>query len=60
MINKQPGLDGKRSKDAVDYSKGMDRAKCGLCQHFEPPHGCELVRGHIAPGMWCRLFKRKS
>lgn len=48
-----------RSKESVDYSKGMKSAKCGICEHFRPPSACTEVAGKIEADMWCKLFKRK-
>lgn len=49
----------KASKASVQYSLGMKSAHCGICRHFQPPHGCEVVRGEIEPDYWCRKFERK-
>jgi len=49
---------GKRSKESVNYSKGHPDAHCGICKHFQPPHECELVAGHIVTSYWCRLFEK--
>lgn len=49
----------KASKRSVDYSKGMQTRHCGVCTHFEMPHACDQVSGHIDADMWCRLFKRR-
>lgn len=46
-------------KRAVGYSKGMPKAHCAICEHFQPPNACEVVRGDIKPDMWCRKFKKK-
>lgn len=47
---------GKRTQKSVNYSPGTRAEHCGICRHFEPPHRCELVAGHIVPSYWCRLF----
>lgn len=50
----------KVEKSSVKYSRGNAMGDhCSLCVHFQPPHACERVRGHITAGAWCRLFKRK-
>lgn len=49
----------KRSKASVDYSDGMPRARCGICEYFVPTGKCELVAGLIDPMMWCRLFEKR-
>jgi len=48
----------KRTQKSVNYSKGTEAAHCGICKHFQPPHDCELVEGHIVPAWWCRLFAK--
>jgi hypothetical protein len=46
----------KLSKDAVDYSKGLPDAHCGICEYYR--HGtCLIVEGAIEPDMWCEKFK---
>lgn len=52
-------LGDKASKQDAQYSKGMNKAHCGICAHFLPPSACEVVAGSIAPDMWCRYFERK-
>lgn len=49
----------KRSKDDVDYGRGMKSSHCGICEHFEFPHWCKKVAGRISPDAWCRLFRRE-
>lgn len=49
----------KIAKATARYSKGMDKAHCGICKHFEPPDACEIVAGEIAPSMWCEYFEKK-
>ena len=49
---------GKRTQASVNYSKGTRAEHCGICRHFQPPHACELVAGHIVPAWWCRLFHK--
>lgn len=50
----------KRSKDDVDYGRGMKSAHCGVCRFFEHPHWCQKVAGRISPEGWCRLFVREQ
>ena len=50
----------KVSKRAAKYGDGLPQAHCGICAHFEPPRACEIVRGVIAPDMWCEYFERKK
>jgi hypothetical protein len=50
----------KASKQSVHYSQGMKTRHCGICQHFQPPHSCEVVEGKIDPEYWCEKFKAKS
>ncbi len=49
----------KETKAEAGYSHGKPNAHCGICKHFEPPHACEIVSGHIEPDMWCKYFSRK-
>jgi hypothetical protein len=50
----------KHTKAEVDFespAKGMDQ--CRDCEHYiYGTRGCELVKGTIQPGDWCRLFER--
>jgi hypothetical protein len=48
---------GKFEKAQVDYSAGKPGERCGVCEHFEAPRGCEKVAGDVDPGAWCRLFE---
>lgn len=55
----------KHSKKEVNYGKGMAKSHCGptpiwpkgSCKHFEPPHGCCLVRGYVERRGWCGLYE---
>lgn len=47
----------KMSKSAVDYGPGMPARHCGICEHFEAPESCAMVRGTISPSAWCEKFK---
>jgi hypothetical protein len=48
---------GKVTKASVNYSKGMPKAHCSICTHWQ--HGkCSEVQGKIWHSMWCELFKR--
>ena len=52
----------KKEKEAVDYTPhaAMKNERCELCSHFRPMYEtCALVKGHIKPGAWCKLFERK-
>lgn len=46
----------KLSKDAVDYSKGLPDAHCGICEYYRAGQ-CLLVAGDIDPNYWCDRFK---
>ncbi len=50
-------MEQKRSKASVDYSPGHVNSRCGVCVHFIRGGTCELVRGKISEGYWCKLFK---
>ncbi len=46
----------KFTKEAVDYSKGLPDAHCGICEHYR--HGtCLIVEGAIEPDYWCEKFE---
>lgn len=47
----------KLAKSSVEYGPGKPRARCSLCEHFEPPSACEIVAGTIRSGDWCDRFK---
>jgi hypothetical protein len=50
----------KASKASVGYSIGhADGDHCGICRHFEPPHTCEIVAGHIEERYWCERFIKR-
>lgn len=53
---------GKQSKEDVDYSDGMKKSHCGICEYFEMDHknGCHLVRGYIDESKWCTLFTKEG
>jgi hypothetical protein len=50
--------DDKKDKRVVNYGPGHPDAHCAICTHYQG-RSCELVRGQIAPRMWCVLFSRK-
>lgn len=55
----------KKTKEEVDYSRGMKSAHCSICKHFfrtlqrNQFGSCELVKGTINVGMWCKLYAAK-
>jgi hypothetical protein len=40
-----------------NHPKGDEH--CGGCRHFQPPHSCEVVPGHISPSGWCKWFSAR-
>lgn len=50
----------KRSHESVDYSEGMPKSHCGICQHYLSPGACELVESPIDPEYWCELFEHAT
>lgn len=50
----------KKTKEEVDYSKGMPQSHCGICRHFREPSSCTLVAGKINPEYWCKLFEKNK
>ena len=50
--------DGKVSKAEAKYTPfGTDMEHCGKCQHFLGLDSCEVVRGPVVAGGWCRFFE---
>lgn len=47
----------KAKKAEVDYSLGMKKSRCGICEFFRKPRTCTKVEGEIDPRMWCKLFE---
>jgi hypothetical protein len=47
----------KKPKKEVNYSLGMKKSHCGICEHFISPNKCEKVKGGIKKEYWCELFK---
>ena len=37
-----------------------DGNKCSMCVNFDPPNGCKIVSGTIAPEGWCIAFAPKE
>ena len=53
----------KKDKQEVDYTPvaAMQSERCDKCKHFrELYETCDLVKGNIRPGAWCRLYEPKS
>jgi hypothetical protein len=48
------------SKDAAKYTDHSkypaNVRRCGICEHFQKPYQCDLVRGRISPAGGCVLF----
>ena len=52
----------KKSKEEVGYTPvaAMKSERCDKCKHFRALYEtCDLVKGHIKPGAWCREFEPK-
>jgi hypothetical protein len=46
------------SKATAHYQYRPNKGQhCGICAHFRPPEGCEIVSGRIVPNGWCRYFR---
>lgn len=46
-----------KTKTEAEYtSHGTGKAHCGICEHVERPHSCEVVKGKISLGGWCHYF----
>ena len=52
----------KKEKSEVEYEPiaKMKSERCDLCKHFrELYETCDLVKGKIKPGAWCKLWAPK-
>lgn len=50
----------KKEKTEVGYTPvaAMKSERCDKCKHFKSLYNrCELVKGQIMPGAWCKLFE---
>lgn len=46
------------SKSEANYSDTGTKAEhCSICEHYERPRACSLVRGVILPGGWCKYWE---
>lgn len=62
--------DGKKSKAEAGYENlGHAKSHCGpvqgwpvsgICEHYEKPNGCHLVRGFIHAKGWCKLWETRD
>ncbi len=51
----------KISKAEADYKgQTVDAQHCSVCTMWREPRSCSLVKGDIAPGAWCKFFKRDA
>ena len=62
-----PGADAARAQppkqtktEAAYQDQPNGQQRCGICAHFMPPAGCEIVEGTISPNGWCRNFKPRT
>lgn len=50
----------KMSQKAMSYKTTPNGTqRCDNCANFQPPSGCKLVDGTIAPSGWCILYRTK-
>jgi hypothetical protein len=50
----------KASKDAMKYQdKPNGDKQCSNCLHFQPPAGCAIVEGTVAPQGYCIAWVKK-
>ena len=50
----------KASKDAMKYQdKPNGDKQCSNCLHFQPPAGCAIVEGTVAPQGYCVAWVKK-
>ena len=46
------------SQASAGYGPGQaDGEHCGVCRHFEAPHGCARVLGMVDAMGWCKLWE---
>jgi hypothetical protein len=51
----------KSEKKAVEYTDhGTYREHCAKCEHYNEPNRCEVVRGDVAPGGWCKKWLKEN
>jgi hypothetical protein len=51
----------KADPSTVAYqTKPSNGQQCSTCSSFQPPSGCVLVSGTIAPNAWCELYSPKA
>ncbi len=51
----------KASKDAMKYQdKPNGDKQCSSCLHFQPPAGCAVVEGTVAPQGYCIAWAKKA
>lgn len=50
----------KKNKKEVDYSLGMKKSHCGICEYFISPNKCQKVKGEISKEYWCELYKAEN
>ena len=49
----------KVDKKEVNYSTGMKKSHCGICEHYHD-NKCELVKGFIESSYWCEKFEKET
>ena len=50
-------VQGKMPQEAAQYQNhpsGLER--CGVCKHFIPLSGCEIVAAPVEANGWCKLY----
>jgi hypothetical protein len=51
----------KASKSAMKYQDSPSGDKqCSNCTHFQPPSGCAIVEGSVAPQGYCIAWVKKT
>ena len=55
-----PADAAKMSQKAMSYRQNPNGGqRCDACVNFQPPNGCKVVDGTIAPNGWCILDRGK-
>lgn len=52
------GAQRKHSKAEAKYTDMGSRTEhCSICEHYQRPRACELVRGAVSPQGWCKYWE---
>lgn len=61
LIASPAAASNKMSPKAMQYRPNPNGSqRCDNCANWQPPGGCKLVDGPIAPSGWCILYRPKK